>query len=139
VVKKFKFDPWSTELNKWRNTQPVNKMTVDLKAIMNQIFNKIQQNNEKYDGYDSAIFWVRVSQFLNTDLFSYTAYFWENTLPVNKMTAIIRMEGIGVKLRAIMNEIFNKYTQKHIWKYDWYDSAKSGYGSANFLIWVSQC
>jgi len=44
------------------------------------------------------MFWVRVSQCLSADLFAYTG---QNTLSVNKMSAV-------VKLRAIINEIFNK-------------------------------
>jgi len=41
--------------NSGENTLPMNKMTVKLRAIVNEIFNKIQQHKEKkYDGYDSA-------------------------------------------------------------------------------------
>jgi len=49
-------------------------------------------------GTTPPMFWVQVSQCMSANLFEYTG---QNTLPVNKMSAL-------VKLRAIMNEIFNK-------------------------------
>jgi len=49
-------------------------------------------------GTTTPMFWVRVSQCLSADLFAYPG---QNTLQVNKMSAL-------VKLRAIINEIFNK-------------------------------
>jgi len=49
-------------------------------------------------GTTPPMFWVPVSQCLSADLL---AFIGQNTLPANKMSVI-------VKLRAIINEIFNK-------------------------------
>jgi len=83
-------------------------------------------------GTTPPMFWVRVSQCLSTDL-CYTclsadlfAYTGQNTLPVNKMTAIIRMKGIRNQIKSSTKQINNK----SICNYDGYDSAKSGYGSS---------
>jgi len=48
-------------------------------------------------GTTPPMFWVRVSQCLSAELFAYTG---QNTLSVNKTSPL-------VKLRAIINEIFN--------------------------------